>query len=601
MIPSRRVADPGKQGTSRPSAARILDLIDLLACPDCRGRLTSPWAGRSLECEACATRIPVAAGFPLFPERAARGTVHDDEWTPDVEPESRVLEAARRSPADAYAAFQPFNESGRTLLGLVALLRRALRPGDAILDTWNRTGWTGEMLAGLFPEQRIVSVWEGNHGSLGYRGFARWLGDGRGAPNLHVVFHAPDEPLPFASGAFAMVHAYDTLHRYRQDLWLPELARVSRPEAPIVFPHVHLANGRPDPFFEREGAIRHGRDYGPILAGAIPLGTRRVFVMGERQLFEAQEREIAPRLENDPETTDYNGIVAVLTAVLGGCGRWSPEDVSAGPLARHRAPPQPAVPRRASTTGRSRSTTIPQGVAARVLPRHPVYAERLQALLPCRLAPIERMVLYWAERLPDAAAVARRLGLTDDALRAVIERLASREVLRVARLGRGAVRLQRFHGRRETAPLADEDDLGRRLAPRGRVARRPDVHRRRRRRTPPHATPRPTSSCPPCARACAQAAWAAGDRVALYTSLHVEAVLLFWAAVQEDVAVAVLDPHWSAARVRDVLASVRPVLLFADAVGAARLGVGREPLVVFDEAEDAARHEAIRSRPGSAM
>src|SRR5690606_37784862 len=99
-----------------------------------------------------------------------------------------IDEKQRRGNFVLYAAFQPFNESTRALYPLLPLLRETLRPGDIILDTWCRTGYSAAWLAGLFTEQQVIALWEGYSNVLGYRGFRYWLHEGKRPANLHILF-----------------------------------------------------------------------------------------------------------------------------------------------------------------------------------------------------------------------------------------------------------------------------------------------------------------------------------------------------------------------------------------------------------------------------
>ena len=215
------------------------ELLSFLACPSCRCRFVekvySTQGDRiisaTLTCPVCQIATPVVEGFPLFNEARPMGDIDQNFWLSQLEekvtdPEGSyqdfLREKVSRGHSDAYAAFQPFNESTRALYPFIPLLRECLQPGDIILDTWCRTGWSGELLAGLFPEQRIVSIWEGNSNVLGYRGFAFWLGQGRRPENLDILFTHPDHALPIADNAVRIVHGLDSLHRYRHASYIPE-------------------------------------------------------------------------------------------------------------------------------------------------------------------------------------------------------------------------------------------------------------------------------------------------------------------------------------------------------------------------------------------
>ena len=45
---------------------RAHNLIDILACPACKGKLTSPEDGAHLLCQPCGLRFPVRDGIPVM-------------------------------------------------------------------------------------------------------------------------------------------------------------------------------------------------------------------------------------------------------------------------------------------------------------------------------------------------------------------------------------------------------------------------------------------------------------------------------------------------------------------------------------------------------
>ncbi len=45
---------------------RLHDLIDILACPACKGKLTATEDGAYLLCSPCGLRFPVREGIPVM-------------------------------------------------------------------------------------------------------------------------------------------------------------------------------------------------------------------------------------------------------------------------------------------------------------------------------------------------------------------------------------------------------------------------------------------------------------------------------------------------------------------------------------------------------
>ena len=100
-----------------------------------------------------------------------------------------LRQKSRYPSLDIYACFQPFNEAFRALYPFVAYLKEFLKEGDKILNLWDRSGWTAHMLAGWFPEQHIITVWEGDKDILGYRGFDYWMSAERQQNPTKIFVH----------------------------------------------------------------------------------------------------------------------------------------------------------------------------------------------------------------------------------------------------------------------------------------------------------------------------------------------------------------------------------------------------------------------------
>jgi uncharacterized protein YbaR (Trm112 family) len=153
--------------------------INKLCCPACRKRYSLRVVNSSndrietalLTCSRCCITIPVLRGFPIFDQQFLAEDPNLDDLTAKLfgPPEEYLefLDRKHEKPVyDLYAAFQPFNESTQSIFPLLPLLKEVVKPGDLILDLWCRTGWTGEFLSAIFPEQQVISVWESSSGLL---------------------------------------------------------------------------------------------------------------------------------------------------------------------------------------------------------------------------------------------------------------------------------------------------------------------------------------------------------------------------------------------------------------------------------------------------
>lgn len=421
-----------------------------------------------LVCPSCHVAVPVLAGFPLFGE--ARIDLPDASG--DLAGELARLSArllgtaaeyraflrakARRPSIDAYAAFGPFNESLRALEPLVATLREHLEPGDHVLDLWCRTGWTGELLASLFPEQRVLAVWQNGADVLGYRGFRHWLGAGRRRPNLDVLFLDPNDPLPFEDHSFALVHGYDTLHRYRHRPLIAECLRVCKRDGAIAFPHVHLTNSDPQPFFERGETQLHGRTWARHFERVLAGTGRRAFVLSERRLFEEGD---GTALVDEPDTEHYNACIVLLPADHAGRTlAHEPRTLAAHADARLVGNPLVSVDPTGPDVRVDPERLLGEG--RRLFERHPVYERWLERSLPARLAPEDRALLYWGERQHTVREIARRVERPLEDVLERVRRLEQAELVRVAGVSADMVRLQRYFAEQVAPTPAAESTLG---------------------------------------------------------------------------------------------------------------------------------------------
>lgn len=455
---------------------------------------------------------------------------------------------------DLYAAFEPFNEASRALYPLLPLLRSQLAPGDLIVDLWCRTGWTGALLAGLFPQQQVLSFWDRPSNVLGYAGFDHWLGTDQRAANWAIAFASPGERLPLPDGCAALVHGADCAHRFEPDALLGESLRVARGNGALVFPHVHLANREPQPYFERGGTLRAGQFYRDWFAQAPGIGERQAYVMSERRLFAEQ----AATVLHDEHAGDYcNALIAVLATALDGT-----------PLAAAALPGEAALlvnPLVCIDAISGLATYDPATLAGHgehLLDRHPVYRARLSDALPLPLSSIERSLVFLAQQGHAPQAIRQQLACSQADYQAALQRLCQHEILQAAPVGMAMARLHRYYVTRQDAALPADHHfrtLWSRCA--ARYGAKPllvsddesvfgfdDLD---------------TLVAAVAALLQAQGA-RTGDRIALLSSASVEALLVAWAAWSLGLVLVPLNPAMDAALCSSLLMSAAPRLLFCE-------------------------------------
>jgi len=435
--------------------------LKALECPGCRSgyravaqitdgeRIVQGY----LICNCRAAVIPVIEGFVLFTEPL----LHEGLAEPALLAElaGRIFGSAQglealyeqkrsRGLVESYAAFQPFNESARAVEPLLSRLCAELREGDLVLDVWCRTGWSAEWLAGHLPAQHVVALWEGDSSVLGYRGFRHLLAAGQRAPNLDVIFLNVERGLPFRKDAFALLYGHDILHRKSLHPFGAECLRVTRKSGAVVFPHVHLSNSEPEPFFERGGTIRHGRDYRAWLDAISGAGARRAVVCSEKTLF--QEEECA-NVVDEPDTTHYNALIAILPAA-------EPRADSRSASDRSRFILNPLFRVDLARATASFSDQSLGGGAADLMLRHPIYRDRLPGA-PVSLEGSRLLALVLAAAGLESRTIVQCVtavcgpGASDcadvNAAAAALRELVASELLRPAPVSRAAHRLQRYH------------------------------------------------------------------------------------------------------------------------------------------------------------
>ncbi len=359
----------------------------------------------------------------------------------------------RRPVYDLYALFAPFNEAIRAFYPFVPYLKEHFKEGDIIVDVWNRTGWSSILLASLFPDQKIISIWEGDTDVLGYNGFAYWLGS---TQNIEIHFVKPGAPLPFQSETISLALGFDTLHRQLRSNLLPEILRILKPEGYAFFPHVHLANKQPVPYFKRGGDLIHGEAYLKLFSTLVD--EKSAFVFSEPDLFrKSLEGEI--EIKANASTTDYNGLVAI-----------SPKDVNLNEVLKlfnyfdyfHLNKGYLLVnPLLEITTQRKvilRQDSLKPEIEYLLL-THPVYLGHLNKSLEFELTELEWQIYFWASKCKSCAFIKEKLGLDEELFKVIILKLQAIDLWQILPIEESHVRLQHYFSYQTFITKEDEMTL----------------------------------------------------------------------------------------------------------------------------------------------
>lgn len=357
-----------------------------------------------------------------------------------------VRQKGRRPSYDIYAGFQPFNEAFKAFFPFIKLLKKRLKPGDLILNLWDRTGWTAVLLAGLFPEQRVINVWEGDREALGYKGFHFWYGGQKTErDNVQFVFADLDQPLPYADDSVGLVVGFDALHRFDQANLLTELFRIVEADGAILFPHVHLSNAEPEPFFERGCRQLHGKVYDSFFQKMCINSGRKGYVFPEPEMFKLNElgKPLERPIQTFPDTHHYNAMIAFLPTA------WELEEQlipfrfdDHANWQECRVLINPLLDINLHQNEISQNPDLRAGRVGYLLERHPVYLEKLVQYT--KISDQESIILYWSERLLTVAEIALKTTIPLTEVRDCLQRLERLDVLQLVPITEDQLRLQYF-------------------------------------------------------------------------------------------------------------------------------------------------------------
>jgi len=344
---------------------------------------------------------------------------------------------------DIYACFQPFNEATKAVYPFLKKLQGTVKKGEAILNLWDRTGWMTNLLAGLFPENLIITTWEGNKDVLGYRGYHYWM---KNNPNIQVVFCDLNKPLPIKSKSIAFSVGLDVLHRFDRSHLLDELMRIVKEEGAILFPHVHLSNAEPKDYFERGGTLLHGKDYTDAFNKIAAIGNFEGYVFSEPELFTANDVSLSKtiRIESNPTSTDYNALIALLPK------SWKNEHLSAFTLndIKNIGTCRILVNLLVDIDLHHQIAHVNHqhlnGKVGELLKRHPIYLNYISQLENYSLTETSVKIIYLAKQGNTINEIADQLKIAEELLIQEVKILQEKGLIAVLPISEDGIRLQYF-------------------------------------------------------------------------------------------------------------------------------------------------------------
>ncbi|MEW7277848.1 AMP-binding protein [Aquimarina sp. 2201CG1-2-11] len=404
----------------------------------------------ALECKTCHTIVPSLNGIIYFNKIEINTFKNIESYINECK---SSLEKKRvkyqdfldlklqKSSLDIYSAFQPFNESSRAFYPFILELKKALKPGDVILDTWCRTGFSTYFLSALFPDQKIISVWEGDRDVLGHAGFDYWLSGSTRPDNVEIIFSDLNRKIPLKNDSVSLVYGLDTLHRYDQTRIVSELNRITKHDGFIIFPHVHLKNSEPIPFFERGEKQLFGKDYHTYFERFFNERDHHSYILSEPELFELTKET---HISNNPESIDYNALIALIPKkyenfIL------TPFDFLDFDTEHLRILTNPLFSFDLSTQTATINKDESNGMVGHLLDRHQVYLNKLLPLKTHHLTTNQACAIFLGNKGNSLKEISETLQVNINQLILEIKELAALEIIHVLPLHTNTVRLQQYH------------------------------------------------------------------------------------------------------------------------------------------------------------
>lgn len=502
-----------------------------------------------------------------FADKKTLAYLHEDEELQSAQEHilanrikyQQFIRQKRRNPSyDIYACFQPFNECFKALFPFVAYITQKLSPEDKILNLWDRSGWTAGMLAGWFPGHEIITVWEGDKDILGYRGFDYWMSEGRGQRH-QVVFTDFLRALPFESQSMGLIIGVDVLHRFHQPEFLREIMRIAKPEAPVIFPHVHLTNSMPEPFFDRGCEQLHGLDYQYFFDHSQGISKRQGYIVSEPETFLWNEwsEGAGKALASQPDNPDYNACIAWLPEVdRPMLHPWRGHERTGWQQMRLLENPLLMV------NPVNRTIGFKDGVwgfpVSDFISKHPVYERRVANGIGHPITEEMQCVLYWAKKGLTVTEICRKTQMADQTMEQILSCFHDTDLAQAVPVDYTGFRLQTLLGQQEYLLHDSEKQLAQFW--KQSVAWYADAVWCRTTAGEAFTYGQAGELVELVQKALIAEGIGKGDAILLCGDLHPELLLCFWAAVGLGVTVVPLSPGQASSRITACIRLGQPAL-----------------------------------------
>ncbi len=463
---------------------------------------------------------------------------------------------------DIYACFQPFNEAFKALFPFVDYIKSSLKDGDVVLNLWDRSGWTAHMLAGWFPKQHIITVWEGDKDILGYRGFDYWMSQER-QENHSILFADFLRPLPLENESISAVIGLDLLHRFNQPELLSEIKRIIKPDAPVIFPHVHLTNNEPEPYFDRGCRQLHGRQYQYFFDLLASATNRQGYIFSEPSLFNWNDQTTEPEkaFVSEPENKDYNACIAWLSSTSKPYLKpWRGHEQNEWEKMYLLQNPLLTIDLSSHTVQLNEKTF--DGTLQELLERHAVYTKRINASIGKVVEKDVVYTLYWALQGMNIEAILQKTGLDKIRMQKILQTLWDMDLAQAVPVSEAGFRLQTLLGHQRYILEEKEKQLCTFWQQAVCYhAGEPWV------KLPGEEALTYAQADELIAlvkKALLAEGLRKGDKLIICAELHPEPLLLFWAAVSLGIIVVPLSTRESAIRIHEYIELLQPSLAVVD-------------------------------------
>ena len=232
----------------------------------------------------------------------------------------------------------------------------------------------------------------------------------------------------------------DNMHWFPQETFLPELLRIIKPTGANMFPHVHMANNDPNPFFERGGLQLHGEVYQTIFDNMLPQYHKKGYVFSEPDLFQLKETK---EMVSTPSTEDYNGCQAILPE--NHQLKLEPFKLNKDEIPKARILSNPFLKINFTQAVIELDRDHFEGSVGHIIDRHPVYDRMLSKNHGYQLNELEVRLLYFGSKAHTIKEISEIMNEPIERIIEIALNFQDKDIIEILPLDETGFRLQHFH------------------------------------------------------------------------------------------------------------------------------------------------------------